>query len=129
MRKIILISAVAIVASLLAFIASPPKSVAAEWTKADIGLEITYGLAHIIDWRQTRYIAKNPHLYHETNFALGEHPSTKKVDIYFGLTGIGHIAVTHLLSSKYRPIWQSVWIGIETSHIANNYSIGIKVDW
>lgn len=129
MKKIILIAAVVIIVSCLGFVALPHKAIAAEWTKADVLLEATYLSLHVIDWRQTRYIAKNPDKYHETNFLLGDHPSSQCVDAYFLLTGLGHLGIAHFLSGKHRSIWQAIWIGIEFGYVKNNVSLGIRIDW
>lgn len=100
-----------------------------KWTKTDTGLQVTYGVLHIIDWGQTLDIARNPDKFYEMNPLLGKHPSIGKVNTYFIGTLIGHTAIAYILPSKYRRIWQIVWIGIEGKTVVNNFSIGVKCGW
>jgi hypothetical protein len=86
-----------------------------------------YATLHLLDWKQTRSIAKNPGAYYETNTLLGEHPSVGKVDTYFLSTLAGQIAVTYLLPPKARRIWQLTWINIEKGYVEDNLKIGLVV--
>ena len=86
-----------------------------------------YTTLHLMDWKQTRMIAKNPGAYYETNTILGEHPSVGKVDAYFLTTLAGQIAATYLLPPKARRIWQMTWISIEKGYVEDNLNIGLVV--
>lgn len=108
---------------------SSPCHALDEWTSDDTAWEVTYATLHIIDWGQTRHIAKNPELFHENNPILGKHPSVGKVNTFLALTLAGHVAVARLLPKKARRVWQVVWIGVEASCVAHNASIGIKIDF
>lgn len=101
----------------------------AEWTKTDTAFQVGYSIFHIIDWGQTRDIAKNPDKFQESSWYLGKHPSVGKVDTYFGLTLIGHTTVSYLLPSKYRRWWQVGWIGIESYHVGRNINAGVKISF
>ncbi|MDA8141089.1 MAG: hypothetical protein M0036_20790 [Desulfobacteraceae bacterium] len=102
-------------------------------------MQAAYTSLHLADWSQTRYIAKHPEQFHETCPALGAHPSTKSVDLWFGATLAGHYLLADLLPNKAswpvfgevnpRKIFQCVTIGIEAGCVANNYSIGVGFDF
>lgn len=87
--------------------------------------EILYLLLHFLDYQQTSYIVRHPESYHETNIFLGHHPSQEKVNNYFLITGLGHGLLTFSLPEKYRKIWLTTTITIESSYVLNNLRIGI----
>ena len=81
---------------------------------------------HVIDWLQTRYIAKHPAGFYELNPFLGKHPSVLKVNMYF----LGCIAST-LVGASFLPFWWAIgigtwWIALETFLVIRNYKIGIR---
>ena len=101
-----------------------------KWSTQDKALEGTYQVLHFVDWRQTRYIAKNPDDYYEKyNKLLGEHPSTTEVDIYFISTAILHPIITHYLPKEWRPYWQGITISISGACVVNNFAVGIRMDF
>jgi hypothetical protein len=109
---------------------TPTNTLAADkWSTQDKSLEATYQVLHFIDWRQTRYIAKNPDDYYEMNPILGKHPSTTTVDLYFIAGAILHPIVTHYLPEKYRPWWQGITITMSGTCVVNNFVVGIKMDF
>ena len=95
------------------------------WTTQDLALETAYAAVHIIDWGQTRHLARNPDSHAETNKLLGKHPSPTKVDAYFTSTLLAHAAITHILPGSHRPYWQMITIMIEGSVIKRNYQLGV----
>ena len=108
------------------------------WNKSDTAYELAYMATHAIDWRQTRYIAKNPDKFYERNPILGKHPSVSDVDKYFAITAIAHSGVSYLLPNKStifgkeinpRRLWQMLTIGAQTAVIGNNFRIGVRIDW
>lgn len=122
---------------LLLFLFSPLIANAGEkWSNSDIALESTWQILHILDWRQTIQIARNPDRYWERNPLLGEHPSEQKVNLYFLVGAVLHPIVTEVLPNKYnlwgiklrpRIIWESVSIGMSGGCVLNNFSIGLGV--
>ena len=108
------------------FLLIPFSSGASDWTREDTYREATYLTLHTIDWAQTRNIARNP-LYYEQNAILGKHPSVGKVDGYFVLTGLAHIAISYYLPTEYRKAFQYITLGIEGGAVAHNISLGIGV--
>lgn len=100
---------------------------AEKWSTGDTIREVTYGTLHVVDWGQTRYIAKHPDKYEERNPLIGRHPSTGRVDIYMGSTLLLHPVISGYLKPEYRRWWQYITIGIEGGAVVNNASIGVKI--
>ena len=104
-----------------------PTTARAEWTTTDTVMEATYAAVHVMDWRQTRVIAKSEGHWRETNGILGDHPSRDKVDTWFAGTLAGHAIISYLLPDKWRTTWQAITIGMEATTVVRNYQLGIKV--
>lgn len=101
----------------------------ADWTKRDTTLELSYQALHFIDWRQTRYIAKNGDDYYEVNPILGRHPDKHWVDVYFLGSAVAHLGISYFLPDRYRNVWQCVTIGVKAGLVGWNYSIGIRMEF
>ncbi len=99
----------------------------AEWTKKDTAFQLTYTAVHLADWGQTLDIARNPDSYYEINPIVGKHPSVGRVNTYMALSLIVHTGISYLLPSKYRRWWQIGTIGVTTSLVIHNNSVGLKV--
>jgi hypothetical protein len=97
------------------------------WDTTDKVLGTAAVATIIVDWGQTRYIAKHPDQYDENNIILGKHPSVEKVNAYF----VGYIASTLLiadwLSTPNRKLFLGVISVFEIAVTAHNRSIGLKV--
>lgn len=98
-----------------------------EWTDDDTRREAVYIALHIMDWAQTRTIARNPDRWNEVNPILGEHPSVGRVDAYFAVMALSHMAVSDVLPTEYRDTWQYLSIGFEAGFVGHNLSLGIGV--
>lgn len=110
------------------FILSGPLS-ATDWSQDSRDRQAVYTALHLMDWAQTRTIARNPERWRELNPILGAHPSTREVDQYFALTLVGHYVVANLLPDKYRSLFQHVTISMEAAVTRNNIVLGIKGDF
>lgn len=99
------------------------------WDKADTQREITWQLIHVIDWGQTVDIAKNPSRYREINPLLGEHPSVDDVNRYMVASSLTHYLISRSLKPKYRKYWQYVTIGMTSTLIVHNYSVGLRMNF
>jgi hypothetical protein len=99
------------------------------WTKTDTSFESIYVGLTIIDWGQTRDIAKHPQQYSEMNPFLGKHPSLDKVDTIIPLGIVAHGLVSMALPPKYRRYWQVLFIGGEIAAVWNNYNVGLRIDF
>lgn len=127
MRKIMAVIAVML---LLGFqVALADEGSGKEWDKTDKVLLGTAVTSLVVDWGQTRYIAKHPDQYHEKNRFLGLRPSTGRVNGYFVASIIGTIGVSMALPSKWRKFWLGGVTVIELSAIRNNLELGIKTDF
>jgi len=104
-----------------------PTIAYAEWSTTDTVMEATYATVHIMDWQQTRLIAKRQGQWKETNGILGGHPSRDRVDAWFAGTLAGHALISYLLPDKWRTAWQALTIGIEATTVVRNYQLGVKV--
>ena len=102
------------------------------WRTEDTQREVAYAIVHLMDWGQTRNIAKHPERWYEKNPKLGRHPSVAQVDRHFlfgfPLGAISHPIISYLLPAKYRPVWQYITIGYEWSYVERNFSLGITID-
>ena len=96
-------------------------------TKEQKVMQGTYLGVHVIDWGQTRYIAKHPEEHRELNLILGSHPSTEEVDAYFLSTALLHTGITKSLPDKYRKYWQMFTIGVEVGVVERNVRLGVGV--
>jgi hypothetical protein len=122
-----------------------------DWTTGDtVRQGILTGL-FMVDWGQSRWIAKNcqppvtvatdvlsptgfasimgPAPCVEKNKFLGAHPSVAQVNTYFSVSIVGHAAISYVLPKGWRETWQYVWIGAEASTVRKNYLMGVQFSW
>lgn len=107
------------------------SAVADEWRQADSYREAGFQVLNIIDWGQTRHIAKHPESFHEEESAwlIGDHPSTADVDRLMVVTSVLHSVISYCLPHEWRTAFQYVSIGSKLNAVVNNASIGIKVEF
>ena len=98
-----------------------------DWTTADTQREAVYMVMHAMDWAQTRTIARNPDKWGEANPILGRHPPIDRVDAYFAMAALTHVAVSAALPIEYRSAWQYVSITIEAMYVMHNVSAGVNI--
>ena len=96
------------------------------WNQETTARELCFLMTLYQDWKQTRVIAANPDKFRETNAILGDHPRQSDVDLYFATCAIGHAFIAYLLPPKASKIWQTTWIGIQSSVIESNSDIGVR---
>ena len=96
-----------------------------EWDPASKYLAGSALAATLADWSQTRYIAKHPDQFYETNRVLGKHPTTGKVDAYFA----GSIALSYFIADQLPSNYRKIFLGgitvVEISFVNHNKSLGI----
>jgi len=122
-----------VAAGLLCMLLLPQARAAEPWDTTDKVLGTTAVALQIVDWGQTRYIAKHPEQYREsgpvTKRVIGEHPSVGQVDAYF----VVYIATTLLIADRLSPPIRKVFLGvtsvIQISVTAHNRSIGVKMSF
>jgi hypothetical protein len=115
--------------SLLVAAAAAAQAQASDWTALDYSLGGGAATMMLIDWAQTRYAARHPDQYSERNSAIGEQPSTAKVDQYFALASLLMVGVTYVLPRHERRLFLGGVLVVETSAVVSNYRIGVKVDF
>lgn len=89
-------------------------------------MQAAYIAFHLLDWRQTRYIAKHPDEYHERNPLLGRSPDTAEVDRFFLLTGLIHYGIARGLAPEWRTGFQQITLSLKVGVVGNNYQLGVK---
>lgn len=102
-----------------------------------LNLEIAYQVLHIVDWGTTRnMVNRQSEGYDEINPIIGSRPSSSHVDNFMIVSGVLHALITYLLpesafNSEINPrkLWQHVTIGIEVGCVANNFMIGLNIDF
>lgn len=113
------------------------------WSKTDTAWQTVFISLAVVDWAQTRWMAKqnwewDGEYHHETNFILGDYPSSKDVDIYMPTAMLAHTLVAMALEPEAeifgykinpRRIWQGVWIGIEGAATTNNFILGARMEF
>lgn len=98
-----------------------------KWTKTDTLFQAVDTALWVLDWGQTRDIAKKPDRHRESNPILGDHPTTGEVDRYFVIGTAVKTGIAIALPNPYRRWWQCMWIGISISNVHRNYSIGLRL--
>lgn len=87
----------------------------------------------VIDWGQTANFVKHPSQCiartgkpcEETNTLLGDHPSVGRVNNLNALAIVGHAAISYVLPQQLRPVWQSIFIGLEVDAVTGNKKVGV----
>ena len=97
-----------------------------KWDSTDKELAVAFSVLLFADYLQTRQIVSEPDKYYEGNPILGSHPNQQVVDIYSIAVLTISLLVVDILPSKWRKIWLSSLIAIESGTIVYNYKIGIR---
>jgi hypothetical protein len=114
---------------------------AEKWTKADTALQATFISLGLIDWAQTRWMAKQDWYWKDThhiemNPFLGRKPHQDKADFLIPVGLVLHTVVAMALPSSYkikgfdimpRRTWQLIFIGAELGAVGNNFNIGARI--
>ncbi len=121
----------ALLALMLFFVSLPSGASARDpWTKTDTAYQLTWTALKVLDWSQTRRIAREPDRFHECNPILGATPSVKRVDVYNAATLAGNWAIAYALPKPYRRWFQVVSIGASAYCVTINFKIGLGGgDW
>src|SRR5690606_12159875 len=99
-----------------------------DWTAQEKRWAAAAAAATLVDWAQTRYIAKHPDKYRELNPLLPDHPSLGDVNRHFVrgmlLTGL----VAHA-PPKYRLTIQRATAIVAIAVTTRNAYIGIRMEF
>lgn len=124
-----IVSRLAVTAVLAVAVMGSAQAADEEWTTLQKVAYTTSIAANIIDWGQTRTIAKNPDKYRELNTFLGDHPSVARVNNYFiGTTAL--LAVLPHMSDTYRKyMMPMVAAGLTLNIARNHFKVGLKISF
>ena len=113
---------------LLSFISSAN---AEPWSKWDTALGSAAVSTLVIDWDQTRYMAKYPGEFREDGIIakrfIGEHPTTGQVDRYFLAYAATTLLVADWLSPPLRKGFLALTTVVQIGYVSHNYRIGVKM--
>jgi hypothetical protein len=101
------------------------------WRTIDTYHELAFQTLNIIDWGQTRFIAKHPDQFFEHDYygLIGSNPTTGRIDAYMAESAMIHFVVSYNLPSSWRSVFQYVTIGCKLNTDIRNSSVGIKVSF
>ena len=115
-----------VIAVILFLLYGATAAQAREWDKTEMALGAAALTLNVIDWKQTRHIAKEPETYHEKNVLLGSNPSPSNVDRHFLISTLVVGGLAHFIP-EYRKEILSVFVVVQTVNTVRNYSIGLRV--
>ena len=101
----------------------------ADWDTTDKALGAAAVTTLVIDWGQTRSIAKNPSQYYETNSLLGQHPSMSAVNLHFSAAILGTLLIGNYLSPSNRKIFLGTITTVEFLTVGRNNALGIGISF
>jgi len=125
---------------LLSFIGAANAEPWDKWDTALAGAAVT---AIVIDWSQTRYMAKHPCInagggtdcpdpYYENGPIakrfIGENPSVGKVDRYFAGYAATMLLVADWLSPPLRKGFLAFTTVVQIGYVSHNFRIGVKME-
>ena len=114
---------------LILLLALVSSTEAQAWSKHDTYWEAAYLAIHVLDWGQTRDIARSNGYFYESNVIMGLNPTIKEVNTYFAVTGILHVVTAVALPRKYRRIFQASTMAWELGYVSGNAMVKIEVDF
>jgi hypothetical protein len=104
---------------LFLFACSGPR----KWTKLDVGLEVGFSGAVIVDAWQSSHSAI--HECTESNPILGPCGDRVPLSVYVPAIMILHAAISHAIpTGRYRTLFQAMTLGLEIGIIYGNYILG-----
>jgi len=74
------------------------------WTKREKIAATFFIVAHTANAYSTEKHQDHSNLYYETNPIMGNHPSDTEIGLYFSITGIGTLILTHLYPELREPM-------------------------
>jgi hypothetical protein len=108
------------------FISGPAICAENSWYRETTAREVCFLFTLYQDWQQTRAIANNTDQFQETNPISGSHPWKKNVDLYFAGCAMGHAFIAYMIPPHAFKIWQTTWIGVQTSVFEGNSNMGLR---
>lgn len=119
-----------------------PIGQAEEWKAADYTLLAASLAVQVIDWGQTRSVARETtsaslngqtpvvsRTYYERNPFIGENPTTGDVDKYFAAQMLATASIAYVLPQSWRRLFLGGMLVFHTSLVYKNHEIGLRVDF
>lgn len=116
-----------ILATLLLLVSFNSYSQTVEWSTTDKTLLAAAATLQVIDWGQTRTIAKDDR-YYERNPFMSRHPSLGEVNKHFAL-GLVMIPLIAHYFPEARTTLLSSWLALEVVCVGNNYHLGVRLSY
>lgn len=110
----------------LALLALPAQ--AREWTDEELRWGAALAVTRLVDWGQTRYIAKHPDRFREVNPLIGDNPSLGEVNRHFVVSSLLMFGAAHYLP-QHRGTILKVWVAIGVGANVHNAAIGVRIDF
>lgn len=126
-------------------LSAPVSAADTRWTTHDTALQVLTTALLEVDRQQTNWASDHyvrdasgvQHVVNEANPILGNQASEGQINTYFATVAAGHAAISYALRKSgwelfgvpAVSLWQSLAIGLETSVIANNYRLGIRMEF
>lgn len=101
---------------------------AREWTDSEIRWGAALAVTRVVDWGQTRYIARHPDKFRELNPLLPEHPTLGDVNRHFLVSTAVMLAAAHYLP-QYRSTLLKVWFAVGVGMTGRNAALGIRMEF
>jgi hypothetical protein len=114
-------------AALAAFFICAPAH-ARDWTADEKAWGTAVLATRLVDWGQTRNIARHPERWRELNPLLPEHPTLGEVNRHFLVSTALMFAAAHYLP-QYRKTMLQVWFAVGVGVTARNAAIGIRMEF
>ena len=112
----------------LALGAAAGQAQAREWTTEEKWTGAAALTLSVIDWAQTRHIAKNPDKWRELNPVLGTNPSVGRVNTYFAMSIAGAAVAAHFMPKWRLPLLRT-FVVYQFAVTARNAHVGIRMDF
>ena len=101
---------------------------ARDWTAEEKRWAGALVVTRLIDWGQTRHIARNPDRFREANPLLPDHPSLGDVNRHFLVGTALMFAVAHYVPQHRTRILQT-WVVIGVATNLHNLHVGVRIDF
>lgn len=83
----------------------------------------------VIDYLQTREVAKNPDKYKEVGLLISDQPTMREVNQVYAVQLAGHYALDRYFKGDAKLIYNSMMIGSRLIAVIYNRRIGITIEW
>ena len=101
---------------------------ARSWTEAEKGWAAAAVTFTLIDWAQTRHIARNPDRWRELNPLLPQHPTLGQVNRHFIRSIAAGAALVYFLPEYRLPILKTITV-VQFGVTARNAYLGIRMEF